>query len=195
MDKSRPTIWLEDLEGHREPALYYLTSEDEPAGPHLICDWNGPPTNYEEFDIDLICKMIECTPMNTNKHSSSDNSASSDINQYLSRTTLDNKEQQTQGVFIDDNVEFNNQQQDDSQHPYHTILPETSRSPNNLLVENDGSRLEFLTVPPLVASLLKRQLQLQAKVMAQNDKPFTIAEEESETECSSKSGNIKKKQT
>lgn len=189
MDQSRPTIWLEDLEGHREPALYYLTSEDEPAGPHLICDWNGSPTNYDEFNIDLICKMIECSPMDIHNSNNDKESRNVITGEFLK--TIDMTEQ-SEDVMINDNNSIRLQNLVDADHPYHTILPETSQSPNNLLVENDGSRLEFLTVPPLVASLLKRQLQLQARIMAKKDRPFTIAEEDSESEGTSSINRIEK---
>lgn len=189
MDQSRPTIWLEDLEGHREPALYYLTSEDEPAGPHLICDWNGSPTNYDEFNIDLICKMIECSPMDIHNSNNDEESRNVITGEFLK--TIDMTEQ-SEDVMINDNNSIRLQNLVNADHPYHTILSETSQSPNNLLVENDGSRLEFLTVPPLVASLLKRQLQLQARIMAKKDRPFTIAEEDSESEGTSSINRIEK---
>lgn len=47
------------IESHRQPSLYYVSAEDDPTGPHLICDWNGPPTNIGEFDIDILSTMIE----------------------------------------------------------------------------------------------------------------------------------------
>lgn len=58
MEHSNNPLWYEDLETHRQPALYYLSSRDTPTGPHLICDWNGPPTNYDEFNIDIISNIV-----------------------------------------------------------------------------------------------------------------------------------------
>lgn len=56
---SNPRLFYEDLENRRQPSLYYLSSEDvHEGGPHLILDWNGPPTNYDEFDIDIMSKFI-----------------------------------------------------------------------------------------------------------------------------------------
>lgn len=57
------TECFNNIECHRQPSLYYLDKEDDPSGPHLICDWNGPPTNFEEFDIDILSKMIKMKPM------------------------------------------------------------------------------------------------------------------------------------
>lgn len=50
------------IESHRQPSLYYVSAEDDPTGPHLICDWNGPPTNIGEFDIDILSSMIDVKP-------------------------------------------------------------------------------------------------------------------------------------
>jgi len=131
MNPSKTTLWYEDLERHRQPSLYYLSSEDDEGGPHLICDWNGPPTDFDEFDIDIMSKMIQSKPITTTKPSEEDTF-----------------------VAIPQDTEY-----DDDKIP-ETIAPKSNCS-HTLLTENDGSRLDFLTVPPLVNSLLKRLFRNQ----------------------------------
>lgn len=130
MDGSRPTLWYEDLEGHRQPSLYYLSSEDDPAGPHLICDWNGPPTNFEEFDIDIMSKMIQ-------------------------KKTVEEADD------VDRMYDF--KVTDLSDKSFETAAAPRSNSTHTILTENDGSSLDFLTVPPIVNSLLRRLLHSHTK--------------------------------
>lgn len=60
-------LWAEDLQCHREPSLYYLDQEEDKNGPHLICDWNGTPTDFDEFDLDILSSYKECTPHETSE--------------------------------------------------------------------------------------------------------------------------------
>lgn len=58
MQKS--VLWAEDLEGHRQPSLYYLSEDDDEGrtdGPHLICDWNGTPTDFDDIELDTLGLM------------------------------------------------------------------------------------------------------------------------------------------
>ena len=148
---TRATIWYEDIERHRQPSLYYLSSEDDAAGPHLICDWNGPPTNFDEFDIDIMSKMIQAKPVDTGL---------------------------AEGAFM-----FDDSLKDDSVKIPDTIVPKTNSS-HTILTENDGSRLDFLTVPPLVNSLLKRLLQ---RSQTTENRPSPIPEESEQAEPAEKS--------
>lgn len=141
MDQSKTTLWYEDLESRRQPSLYYLSSEEDPAGPHLICDWNGPPTSYDEFDLDIMSKMIDLKP--------------------VSNKTTDSS---TQNRLVVDMIE-------DVSQP---IAPKTNSSYTQL-TEDDGSRLDFLTVPPIVNSLLKRIMRNHAA----SSRPRPIPEEDS----------------
>lgn len=155
MEDSRPTVWLEDLEGHREPSLYYLSSEEEPSGPHLICDWNGTPTNYDELDIDLISKMIEYSPTETlNPPFPSDEYNPSHLEQEVEEV------EDIHDVTIQMSHEMN-------------CTTADSHSSETNLSDDDDSRLQFLTVPPLVMSLLKRQMKLQAQLISQSKETQT----------------------
>lgn len=124
MDGSRGKIWYEDVERHRQPSLYYLSSEDDSAGPHLIVDWNGPPTDVNEFDFDIMSKLVEMKPIDTQ-------SADTDEKPIA---TMDNGDSAYPGIFTS----------------------KISSSSETILSENDGANLNFLTVPPMVDSLLRR---------------------------------------
>lgn len=130
MDQSRPTLWYEDLDRHRQPSLYYLSTEDDKSGPHLICDWNGAPTNFEEFDIDMMGKFVQQT----------DKISSPDKDSICPSLNYDAEE---------DQMKFSQ-----------TILPKHNCS-QTLLTEEDGSQFDFLTVPPMARSLIKRLLKTQ----------------------------------
>lgn len=142
MASSRDTIWYEDVERHRQPSLYYLSSEDDPAGPHLIVDWNGPPTDFNDFDYDLMNKFIEMKPI------------------------------ETQDVRVDTKPIESEDQDDEYMGIFNKSKTNKSTSPATLLTENDGAKLHFLTVPPMVNSLLKRFMSQQYK-----NRPAPIPEE------------------
>lgn len=154
MDHYKAPIWYEDLENQRQPCLYYLSSEEDPAGPHLICDWNGPPTDYEEFDLDIASKMVELKPI---------------------------KDKTKGGLTLVEKLIENISQ---------PLAPKINSS-YTLLTEHDDSRLNYLTVPPLVNSLLKRMMRNQSS----KSRPEPIPEEEGSTEnlkaSSKKKGSIK----
>lgn len=139
MNGSRTTLWYEDLERHRQPSLYYLSSEEDPAGPHLICDWNGPPTNCDEFDIDHLSKMIEAKP------SAEDGPELPPPKAGMAGCNFN--EEETNNAKSNDNFSLD------------PALNSKTRCSQTILTENDGSRLGFLTVPPVVNSLLQRLLQ------------------------------------
>lgn len=130
MERSKTVLWYEDLECHRQPSLYYLSSEDDPAGPHLICDWNGSPTDLGELEIDLMSKLIEAK--------------SDDLENETRMLQLDNLE----------TIE-------DCEHEIQETIKPRSISSHTTLTENDGSQLNFLTVPPFVESLIKRIVKSQ----------------------------------
>lgn len=44
----------EAVESRRAPALYYLGTEDTEKGPMTILEWNGVPSDYEEFKFDML---------------------------------------------------------------------------------------------------------------------------------------------
>lgn len=151
---SRNTLWFEDLERHRQPCLYYLSSEDDRGGPHLVCDWNGPPTDYKEFEFDLLRRRIDYS-----SHVPTKNDKSRPI-------------QDEGDVSIDDEQ------------------PRSRVPPQGLLTEDDGARLDLLTVPPIVNSLMLRMFQEHNK----NTKRPTISEEQivSEKNVVKKAGRPKK---
>lgn len=151
MDHHRAPIWYEDLENQRQPCLYYLSSEEDPAGPHLICDWNGPPTNYEEFDLDIASKMIEIKPVH--------DQTKGDLS--MVEKIIDNISQ--------------------------PLAPKINSS-YTLLTERDDSRLDFLTVPPLVNSLLNRIMRSKSV----KSRPEPIPEEDGSTNENIRPSNKKK---
>lgn len=60
MDTSFPVPWFEDLDMHRGPALYYIRSDEAAqAGPFFITNWDGPPTDHGEFDLDIMSRLVE----------------------------------------------------------------------------------------------------------------------------------------
>lgn len=126
-DSTRGSLWFEDLERHRQPCLYYLSSEDDREGPHLVCDWNGPPTDYGELGFDYMRGRIDI-PIKTNTNNQ--------------RSTHDDTES-----LIGD------------------IEPQRNASAlsHSLLTENDGARLDLLTVPPIVNSLMLKMFHEQGK--------------------------------
>lgn len=126
MERSRSTIWYEDLERHRQPSLYYLSPQDDKDGPHLICDWNGAPNDSEEYDIDFLSKLIE--------KKGSDKKLIDHIDEPEPKPPKITNSKKT------------------------TVLPLKNNSSQTMLTENDGSRLELLTMPPVVYSLLRRLL-------------------------------------
>lgn len=131
MERSKTILWYEDLECHRQPSLYYLSSEDDPAGPHLICDWNGAPTDLGELEIDLMSKLIDAK-------------------------TEEELENETRMLQINDP----NALDDCDSQTQETIKPR-SISSHTTLTENDGTQLNFLTVPPFVDNLIKRIVKNQ----------------------------------
>lgn len=124
MDASRNRIWYEDVERHRQPSLYYLSSEDDSAGPHLIVDWNGPPTDVNEFDFDIMSKLVEMKPIDTQSADTGGKPIAA----------MDNGDSVYPGIFTS----------------------KTRSSSATTLSKDDGANLNFLTVPPMVDSLLKR---------------------------------------
>lgn len=120
---SRNSLWFEDLERHRQPCLYYLSSEDDGGGPHLVCDWNGPPTDYREFDFDIAQRRIDL--VSDMSHRNEKKKPTPDR-----QPTPDNNEEE-----------------------------HCKYSTHALLTENDGARLDLLTVPPIVNSLMLRKFQ------------------------------------
>lgn len=62
-------LWLEDLQRHRQPALYFFEEEEgADSGTHLVCDWNGTPTDINEIDVDVLC-MLKSREVLTDKQS------------------------------------------------------------------------------------------------------------------------------
>lgn len=131
MERSRTVLWYEDLECHRQPSLYYLSSEDDPAGPHLICDWNGAPTDLGELEIDLMAKLVEAKT-----------------------EELENESRMLQ---------INDPLDDDCDSQMQEAIVPRSISSHTTLTENDGSQLNFLTVPPHVQALAKRLINCQSQ--------------------------------
>lgn len=126
MDQQRHTLWYEDLERHRQPSLYYLSSLEDNNGPHLVCDWNGAPTNFEEFDLDLMSKFIEAKPVAENLRT--------------------------------DKIYLSSQNFEDSGEIPAFAAPKVNKSSTTKLTEDDGSHMDFLTIPTLPQALLRRLL-------------------------------------
>ena len=135
MQKS--VLWAEDLEGHRQPSLYYLSGEEGADGPHLICDWNGNPTDFSEMDFDSLTIFKE--------HDEPADSGFDQKDQHDDEETTSD----------DDFVDFPN--------PAADILkltlsgePQPPTHRQNDLDFAECAHLDFLSVPPMTGGLLKR---------------------------------------
>lgn len=134
MDEGNTALWYEDLESRRGPSLYYLTSEDDPRGPFFIIGWDGVPTNYDEFDVDVISKIVEeepCVP------DFSSNSNACDIDGQLRR-----------------NEPLTDEPGDVC--PAQNVIPS-----NRVTVEGDDCSLNFLSLPPDNLNLMTRLVKLK----------------------------------
>lgn len=121
-------LWYEDLESHRQPALYYLSSREVSSGPHLICDWNGPPTDYEEFNLDIISclvnsKLAKVKENGDSEHDPHDNNGKP--SHYLSSSN-------SSGI--------------------------SRNSNRTVLLSKDSAKFDLLTVTPLVKGIVLRAL-------------------------------------
>jgi hypothetical protein len=136
MQKS--VLWAEDLEGHRQPSLYYLSSEEGVDGPHLICDWNGSPTDLSEMEFDTLTLFKKHDQQGTEANGTQDENAL-------------NHDETTEDEFVD----FPNPAADIVK-VAHTgePVPPTHRQNDLDLVE--CAHLDFLSVPPMTGGLLKR---------------------------------------
>lgn len=92
----------------------------------MICDWNGAPTDLGELEIDLMAKLVEAK--------------------------TEEIENETRMLQINDPLQIND---DCDSRMQETIVPR-SISSHTTLTENDGSQLNFLTVPPHVEALARR---------------------------------------
>lgn len=141
------------IESHRQPSLYYVSAEDDPTGPHLICDWNGPPTNIGEFDIDILSIMIDVKP--------DDEIISAD--QYCSEFNLKTK-------IADSGYNSPN-----------WSCRATTNLDQSTLDEDDGTKLTLLTTPPIVNSLVSRLVRLEKKRLpneGRHSPPSTASDKE-----------------
>lgn len=172
MNKS--VLWAEDLEGHRQPSLYYLDDEEGAAdGPHLICDWNGAPTDVGEFDIDVLSLL--------KKHENEDENEDNDFLDASKECAAQQQQLRDEIASSDDFVDYPN--------PAANIMKRNKRiadgnvgvplptRQNDLIVE-DCAHLDFLSVPPITSGLLKRivrNLQRNQKPSAVNSIDMTPA--------------------
>lgn len=118
----------EDFDFHRQPALYFISQQDMPSGPHLIVDWNGPPTDYDEFNIDLLSNMVHANMSNNKKNNADEKSSETDGRQSLSTSP--------------------------------SAMPKLSPDSNRtLLKSDDDAKFDFLTVTPMVKSVVLRSLR------------------------------------
>lgn len=169
----RQMLWAEDLEKHRQPSLYFLDEEDSPGGPHLVADWNGVPTDEDEFDIDVLNLLKEHeknsediddeeffdapnehtqssqdpTMNNKNDHFSGKNPST------YSATISDSKQADGFMDFSNPATEFINQTTVTSK-----IRGTTMCRQNDILIEDYGN-LDFQTVPPVTGAILLREVR------------------------------------
>lgn len=135
MQKS--VLWAEDLEGHRQPSLYYLSEEEGADGPHLVCDWNGPPTNFDDFDLDTLSMFREHDAIKDDEKNKKNDNVDFEI-------TGDN--------FID----YPNPAADLIKVAQNGDSSSTQFHRQNDLDLSECAHLDFLSVPPISGGLLKR---------------------------------------
>jgi hypothetical protein len=129
MQKS--VLWAEDLEGHRQPSLYYLSDEEGMDGPHLICDWNGSPTDFSEMEFDTLNFFKKHDSIQTEPEAPSDNITDEEFVDYPNPAADINKTDQTGET-----------------------VTQTQRQ--NDLDFAECAHLDFLSVPPMTGGLIKR---------------------------------------
>lgn len=152
-DSRDATLWYEDLECHRQPSIYYLGREEGVDGSHLICDWNGAPTDFGEIDIDILRMIRE--------------------KETILVTNADNQVLELNGD-DSDFVDYPNPTIDIGKcSDNNKSRTHSSKTP---LTENDGACLDFLTVAPIARSLLQRLSRSQKSL----SRPSTIPEEREE---------------
>ena len=154
MQKS--VLWAEDLEGHRQPSLYYLSEEEGADGPHLVCDWNGPPTDFDDFDLDALSLLKE--------HDITKDDGKKSKNDHVDLdTTGDN--------FID----YPNPAADLIKVAQNGDALSTQFHRQNDLDLAECAHLDFLSVPPISGGLLKRIVRnlqnIKAKQQQQQQQP------------------------
>jgi len=157
----RSLLWAEDLEAHRQPALYYLDEAEAPGGPHLICDWNGVPTDIGDFDLDAISLIKEHEkPLDDDDGDSDENLDAKSAPSSKQQSQKRDNQYQSDYVDIDDKfVDFPNPAASITKR--NKNLPESeSESQCPLAREehiiDDCAHLDFLSVPPITGGLLRR---------------------------------------
>lgn len=169
----KSALWAEDLEGHRQPSLYYLGEEEGADGTHLVCNWNGAPTDFEDYGLDTLISYREHeSPPDNNPND--DNNSIEDLQGVAAAASAAAAAAEDDDYFVD----YPNPAAEliDLAHSGPCMEPR-SRHVNDLDLK-ECAHLDFLSVPPTSSGLLRRlvkNLLSMGEKLKQNNKTKTIS--------------------